>query len=189
MANFKYNPPTRDFCPVCLEIAENFGRPVIDTYEGKASSADGSPIHNWFYFVLGYSPAFPEYVFKREGINSSQLIADPFMGTGTTLVAARQNCINSMGIDANDFFIEVASTKTYLNVNKEELQIKAEDFLKLLERELSKFFVHSPESLFSDLNTDHESLVDYSQKTGQLCSKRDIYAIFPSRNCTLQKVY
>jgi DNA modification methylase len=165
MANFKYNPPTRDFCQTCVDIAGSFGQPAIDTYSGQASSADNSPLHNWFYFVLGYSPAFPEYIFGRENINPSHVIADPFMGTGTTLVSASQNGIESLGIDANDFFIRVAEIKSS---RFEDLLIISQDislFLKELELKLSKYHNKTTEgSLFFENYDDLESLEEYSQK-------------------------
>jgi hypothetical protein len=66
---FKYHPPTRAFCKICEELHTlDTSEPIIDTYNGKASSANNFPFHNWYNFVLGYSPEFPEYMLKRENM-------------------------------------------------------------------------------------------------------------------------
>ncbi len=84
---FSYHPPTRTECKVCekLDIADG-AEPLIDTGRGKASSANDWPFHNWYNFVLGFSPDFPNFVLERAGIANSDLVVDPFKGSGTTLV-------------------------------------------------------------------------------------------------------
>lgn len=119
---FKYNPPTRTFCTVCEELQQVERTPVIDTQNGKASSANNFAFHNWYNFVLGYSPQFPEYLIKKLQINSKHLVVDPFMGTGTTLVTCKQFGIPSSGLDANDYFIDVAKTKLNWNLDIKELE-------------------------------------------------------------------
>lgn len=118
---FKYNPPTRDFCHVCEQIAKNKIVPIIDTFNGKASSANNFPFHNWYNFVLGYTPEFPDYLIKKFKISEKDFVVDPFMGTGTTLICCKQNNISSAGLDANDFFIDVARTKLEWDLNPQEL--------------------------------------------------------------------
>lgn len=82
---FTYHKPTRSSCPVCEELMRSdTAAPLIDTYEGRASSPNGYPFHNWYNFVLGYTPIFPEYMLKREGITKNDVVLDPFVGSGTT---------------------------------------------------------------------------------------------------------
>ncbi|MBM3299740.1 MAG: hypothetical protein FJY85_07280, partial [Deltaproteobacteria bacterium] len=109
---FSYHPPTRTRCDVCLQL-HSFDRnaPIIDSFNGKASSADNYPFHNWYNFVLGYSPEFPKYMLQRESITTSDLVIDPFMGSGTTLVACKMLRVPSMGLDANDFMVDAARVK------------------------------------------------------------------------------
>lgn len=109
---FSFHPPTGRPCGVCDELhARDTTSPIIDTQNGKASSANNFPFHNWYNFVLGYSPQFPEYILHREGIQQTDLVLDPFMGTGTTLITCKQNCIPSEGLDANDFMVDAARVK------------------------------------------------------------------------------
>ena len=119
---FKYNPPTRTFCKVCVELAQTIRNPIIDTHNGKSTSANNFPFHNWYNFVLGYSPEFPEYLIKKFEISTDKIVVDPFMGTGTTLITCKQNGITSFGVDANDYFIDVAKTKLNWNLDAKELE-------------------------------------------------------------------
>jgi DNA modification methylase len=122
MPKYKYNPPTRTHCAVCEKLRLTDDKPIIESTKGKASSASNYPIHNWYYFVLGYTPEFPNYIIETEKINSSHIVVDPFMGTGTTLIECKKRGIKSVGIDANDYFFDVVSAKTNWGINLNELE-------------------------------------------------------------------
>ena len=120
---FKYHPPTRDYCHVCEKIAQTRKEgAIITSSKGKASSAANFPFHNWYYFVLGYSPQFPDYILQKYGASEKNFVVDPFMGTGTTLVACKTKSIPSGGVDANDFFYDVARAKTNWSVHLDALK-------------------------------------------------------------------
>ncbi len=109
---FKYHQPTRTSCPVCEELLKNdLAAPIIDTYDGRASSANGYPFHDWYNFVLGYTPTFPEYMLARENITHADTVLDPFNGSGTTQLVCKLKGIPSYGIDANDFMVFAATQK------------------------------------------------------------------------------
>src|SRR3989344_7018332 len=113
---FKYHPPTRNFCEKCQQFDDKL-RPLIETSKGKASSADNFPIHNWYNFVLGYSPEFPDYLIDRWSISKNQLVVDPFLGSGTTMICCKFKGIPSAGVEANDFFKFAAETKLEWNLD------------------------------------------------------------------------
>jgi len=118
--SFKFHPPTRCSCPVCEElVANDKTTAIIDTYDGRASSSNGYPFHDWYNFVLGYTPTFPEYMLKREKITpeGGNIVLDPFVGSGTTQLVCKLNCIPSYGVDANDFMVFAASQKLNWTVN------------------------------------------------------------------------
>lgn len=134
---FKYNPPTRTHCPICekIEILE----PIMDSHNGKASSADNFAFHNWYNFVLGYSPEFPKYILKREKIASNSLVVDPFLGSGTTCLCAKEMGIESVGIEANDFFEFAASVKLNWDIDINLAEEKANEFFKNLDDRMRKY--------------------------------------------------
>ena len=117
---FSYHPPTRSCCEVCDLLAKKYAvEPIIQTYEGKASSANGYPFHDWYNFVLGFTPTFPEYMLKKENISAANgdIVLDPFGGSGTTQLVCKLNGIKSYGIDANDFMVFAASKKLDWSLN------------------------------------------------------------------------
>jgi DNA modification methylase len=164
---FKYHPPTRSECSVCTNLLADNAKPLINNGKGKASSANGFPIHNWYSFVLGYSPEFPDYFLTKESVASSDLVIDPFMGAGTTLVCCKYRGIPSKGIDANDFFVDAARTKLFWHLNTLELRNYRNHLLECVFDLSDRFnwneddnvsqpsFWHSP---------DKQSYRDYAQK-------------------------
>jgi len=135
---FKFNPPTRAHCSLCDELHKaDTAKPVIDSHNGKASSANNYPFHNWYNFVLGYSPEFPNYMIRKEGMNEISNILDPFMGSGTTLVCCKALGIPSQGIDANDFMVEAARVKLNWSVSIVEVRRSRDLVLAQCEKALA----------------------------------------------------
>lgn len=119
---FSYHPPTRNTCKVCEMLGEaDKTKPIIDTYDGRSSASNGYPFHDWYNFVLGYTPTFPEYMLRREGIvaGDGNVVLDPFVGSGTTQLVCKLNGIPSYGIDANDFMVFAASQKLNWDIDTE----------------------------------------------------------------------
>ena len=136
---FSYHKPTREYCEVCqqLEKTEN-DTPLITTFDGKASSANNFPFHNWYNFVLGYAPDFPLYIINKYHITSNHVILDPFMGTATTNVVAKSLGIKSIGVEANDYFINVGNAKLYWDVDCDLIEKMTSDILSTIDRQLKK---------------------------------------------------
>ena len=119
---FSYHPPTRSFCEICEQLdATDNRKPIIETIDGKASSANGYPFHDWYNFVLGFTPTFPEYMIRTENISNSDIVLDPFVGSGTTQLVCKLHEIESIGVDANDFMVYAAIEK--LNWNRDVSRI------------------------------------------------------------------
>ncbi len=167
---FTYHPPTRTECNVCDELhSEDLREPLIDTYNGKASSANSFPFHNWYNFVLGYSPKFPRYMLERESISSADLVVDPFMGSGTTLVTCKTSGIPSKGVDANDFMVDAARTKLHWDVDIQSLKKLGNDILKRIELEFSRYRWDKEKAgdqlhLFADFKEDRQDYLAYVQE-------------------------
>ncbi len=80
-----------------------------------------APVHRWFTYPAGYSYRFVEAKIREHGLKAGSTIGDPFLGTGTTSLAARMLAVHSVGVEAHSFVHWVAKTKLYLNHNLEEL--------------------------------------------------------------------
>ena len=122
---FSYHPPTRSSCKVCEHLLQAYpAEPLIGTFEGRSCMANGYPFHDWYNFVLGYTPVFPEYMLQREGIRAGDgnIVLDPFNGSGTTQLVCKLKGIPSYGIDANNFMVFAAQQKLNWNVNCDAIE-------------------------------------------------------------------
>lgn len=80
------------------------------------SQTANEPIHRWFYYQEGYSPQLVINVLNHLGItNRDCFVFDPFAGSGTTLLVAKQLRMKSMGFEINPFgtFMINAKTQNY----------------------------------------------------------------------------
>lgn len=84
-----------------------------------ATNADNVkvPIHRWFPFLAGFSHKFVEETlsfFSIDGDNCT--IFDPFMGSGTTGVVARDFGVNVVGNESNFFLHNICNIKIKSNI-------------------------------------------------------------------------
>src|SRR5258708_31266 len=78
----------------------------------NAVQKEDLPIHGWYRFVLSYPPHLVRQYMTAFGLTKSDLLLDPFCGTGTTLVEARKHGLPSVGGDAHPFAALVSRVKT-----------------------------------------------------------------------------
>jgi DNA modification methylase len=72
-----------------------------------------APVHRWFTYPAGFSYKAVEEAFRSYGITSGMTVYDPFAGTGTTAVVAKQLGIHSFSVEAHPFVQFVARTKLF----------------------------------------------------------------------------
>jgi DNA modification methylase len=72
-----------------------------------------APIHRWFTYPAGFSFRAVEEAFRLYQIRLGNVVYDPFAGTATTNVVARQAGVNSFGVEAHPFISFVARTKLF----------------------------------------------------------------------------
>jgi len=109
---------------VCENLALTDSRkPIIEAIAGKSSDANGYPFHDWYNFVLGFTPTFPKYMLDTAELTSDDIVLDPFVGSGTTQLVCKLNGIESIGVDANDFMVYAAREKLNWNRNASTFKI------------------------------------------------------------------
>jgi hypothetical protein len=79
------------------------------------------PIHRWFRYSAGFSAEWVKYVIKKHAKTDS-MILDPFAGSGTTLVAANELNIPSVGYEKHYFVRRIANTKLHYSVDYDYLE-------------------------------------------------------------------
>lgn len=97
---------------------------------GTFQDSKSAPIHRWFQYPAGFSYKAVEEIIHQDGLRPGKILYDPFMGTGTTLVAAKLKGIESYGVEAHPFVYEVAATKLFWGYDYNELSIKIKDVYK-----------------------------------------------------------
>ncbi len=90
-----------------------------------------APVHRWFTYPAGYSYKFVEAKIKESGLTAGATIGDPFLGTGTTSLAARMLGIHSVGVEAHRFVHWVAQTKMFLNHNLARVATAIDESIEL----------------------------------------------------------
>lgn len=70
------------------------------------------PIHSWFYFKEGFSRDFIHLMINLLNLKNNYKVLDPFVGSGTTLLACREVGIDSVGVDSAPLAVFVSQVKT-----------------------------------------------------------------------------
>ena len=111
-----------------------------------------TPVQRWFPYREGYSTKLVNAFIKELKITGN--VFDPFSGSGTTLLAARTNNLNSFGIDVNPISVLVAKAENekYTDVDIDNLQTEIEILKTILKSE--EVFVTSFELASKVFNTE-----------------------------------
>lgn len=70
------------------------------------------PVHRWYRYSAGYSGQWAESVIQAE-LGGAGRVLDPFVGSGTTLLAAQTAGSESIGIESHPFVASVARSKLH----------------------------------------------------------------------------
>ncbi|MCX6842166.1 MAG: DNA methyltransferase [candidate division WOR-3 bacterium] len=69
------------------------------------------PRHRWYFVKEGFSPALVEQAMKTECVKKGELVIDPFVGSGTTPLAAVSSGMRAVGIEVNPFLRFLSAAK------------------------------------------------------------------------------
>lgn len=120
-----------------------------DVHIGKRQNSlapQDRPIHDWYRFVLSFPPHLVrEYIDDFQLANGATVL-DPFCGTGTTVVEAKLQGLESIGIEANLFPHFASCVKTDWSMNPSSLAEKAAEIAGNTQRILSDQGLSDPMS-------------------------------------------
>ena len=114
-----------------LEVAEdNLPETLYSGKElGTFKDSMRAPIFRWFRYPAGYSYKFVYETFNLFDVQSGDWVYDPFSGTGTTLLCAKEKGIHGYGVEAHTFVHWVAGVKLHWEFNVKALQHDVRHFL------------------------------------------------------------
>ena len=153
-------------------------------------------VHRMHPYKGKFIPQLVEWFLGREPFKKGDIILDPFMGSGTTLVQANEMHMHSIGIDVSKFNCLIAQTKLadydlpYLENTvrklKQELSRHAVgniyyDFKRQVDEELRKHndrYMPKPQRRALADNDDHTKKMEsvFVKKYGEICKN---YGITP----------
>lgn len=85
---------------------------------GSALDNAHCPIHNWYKFTAGFSYKFIDLIVDNL-CERPHRIYEPFAGCGTTLVAAQEKKIPSVGNESQEFMCDVINAKLNWDIDKQ----------------------------------------------------------------------
>jgi tRNA G10 N-methylase Trm11 len=90
---------------------EEHGAFVMDPLQATFRGGQHEPLHNWYPYLEGYSPAFVESVY-RKFCRGATSILDPFGGTGTTPLTTSTLGLRSFYCEINPLLQFLTESKT-----------------------------------------------------------------------------
>lgn len=153
------------------------------------SQTKDSPIHRWFYYQEGYSPNLVIEMINYLGLSKEIQIFDPFAGSGTSLVAAKELGVqSSIGIEINPLSYFIAKTK--VQDYEEEDFIIAENFVvdysTLIENVYDKYELSIIRKLFDEVSLTKIEQIKAGIKQVSNIKSKDI--LMSALLCILQDV-
>jgi DNA modification methylase len=88
------------------------------------------PIHRWFRYSAGFSAEWVKEVVSDFKGNNAIKLFDPFVGSGTTVLAGEECGIESLGIEAHPFVARIAKAKLLWSENVNAFRNFAMDVLQ-----------------------------------------------------------
>jgi len=100
------------FMPVCLSQYDNLHRDRPDLRSAVTFVPNKTtPIHRWYKYNQGFAMDLVVALLHDLDVSKTDVVLDPFAGSGTTCLTCRQNGIPSIGIEISPLMVWVASTK------------------------------------------------------------------------------
>ncbi|WP_236201181.1 DNA methyltransferase [Pseudomonas pseudonitroreducens] len=83
----------------------------------KIRASDRTGVHSWMSFYAAFSENFASYALDALGVKEGEVVFDPFLGSGTTLVAARKKGASFVGGDLDPFACLLARAKVAVSAD------------------------------------------------------------------------
>ena len=135
-------------------------------FENLKQSQRQYGVHFFHHYTAKFIPQIPARII-RHCVKCNDVVVDPFMGSGTTLVEAKLLGCNSYGLDTNPMAIKIAKAKTF-KIREDHIN-EIEDFLLWLKLKIKTKSNVSEEfsgaNLFEDSHLWFRNDVSFKIKT------------------------
>lgn len=102
-------------------------------HKSNVARLSDTSIHDWYRMVYAYSDQIILDFIEEWDITQDDLLLDPFNGTGTTTLAAKQQGIDSIGMDASPIAVLAGKCKTTWDIDLDEFQRRHHELLQTIE--------------------------------------------------------
>jgi DNA modification methylase len=110
-----------------------------------------APVHRWFKYPAGFSYRLVETLIADFGLDHRHWILDPFVGSGTVSVVAKQHGVNSTGLEAHPFVHWVAKVKCFWEFDMQRLRCKLTELIQTVRKATESDFAAQDLSEFPAL--------------------------------------
>lgn len=122
------------------------------------------PIYSWYHFNHSFSRDLVWYLIDKFNLGSQSNILDPFCGSGTTLLAAKEKGISAIGIDILPLSVFISNAKLQ-NYDIKKIRHKAKELNELL-----------------DNNTNHPVSIPEITILRKVFDEKMLFSIFAIKN-------
>lgn len=143
---------------------------VIDDRDATSTTFTDNmklPVHRWLRYSAGYSAAWAEAVIRQASLKGPVTVLDPFVGSGTTMLAAQDAGAASYGIEAHPFVARVAQAKIYRHTDVAEFQTFAEQ-VETTAKSITTSTDHYPKLIKSCYDDETLSQIDALRRAFEL---------------------
>jgi hypothetical protein len=128
-ASYQYTP---NLFHLTEDETQTLSRANLGTFQDSLRA----PVHRWFTYPAGFSYKAVEEAFRSYRITSGMKVYDPFAGTGTTAVVAKQLDVHSFSVEAHPFVQFVARTKLFWEFDLAALFREIDTLIRNIERSI-----------------------------------------------------
>lgn len=113
-------------------------------------------VHDWYRFVLAFPPHLIRHYLQKFGAAPDRdIVFDPFVGCGTTIVEAKKLGFESYGIDGNPMAFLASQVKSTWDLKPAKLNAYLDEILRYTRRAYKRYGF-SDEDLFAQLKDEDE---------------------------------
>ena len=143
----------------------------VETYNQLVNFSQNKdiPIHEWFKYREGFSGKLVDRLIQDAVLEVNDIIVDPFVGSGTTLVSSVSLGFDAVGIDVNPVSTVLSKVKSTKYSDKDIKSVLSELNKLLIQKEHIKITVDEDIAKYFSLN----NYTDLKKISKFLCGVKD----------------